>query len=104
MTLISVISLVVFFAGERQIAYDNDWVEHTHEVITTATDFQKQLVDAETGQRGFLLTNSPSYLEPFYTGRRGAIERFNRLKFLTRDNDNQQERLEELASSTAETV
>mgnify|MGYP001793105514 CR=1 FL=1 len=94
MTLISVISLVVFFAGERQVSNDNSWVAHTHEVITTAADFQKQLVDAETGQRGFLLTDSPKYLDPYYTGRLGATEKFNRLKFLTRDNANQQQRLE----------
>ena len=96
MTLISVISLVVFIAGERQVSEDNYWVTHTHEVITTAANFEKQLVDAETGQRGFLLTDSPAYLEPYYTGRQGAAERINQLKFLTRDNDTQQQRLEKI--------
>ncbi len=96
MTLISVISLVVFIAGEKQASEDNYWVTHTREVITTASNFETQLVDAETGQRGFLLTDAPSYLEPYYTGRRGATEQFNRLKFLTRDNDAQQQRLEKI--------
>lgn len=94
MTLISVISLVVFIAGEKQVSDDNYWVTHTHEVIITASNFDKQLVDAETGQRGFLLTDSPTYLEPYYTGRQGARETFNRLKFLTRDNETQQQRLD----------
>ncbi|MEM9772569.1 MAG: CHASE3 domain-containing protein, partial [Cyanobacteria bacterium P01_D01_bin.73] len=94
MALISVISLILFFVGEKQASEDNYWVTHTHEVITTTANFDKQLVDAETGQRGFLLTDSPLYLEPYYTGRRGATEKFNRLKFLTRDNDNQQQRIE----------
>ncbi|AFY40256.1 integral membrane sensor signal transduction histidine kinase [[Leptolyngbya] sp. PCC 7376] len=93
-TLISVINLIVFVAGQKRASEDNYWVTHTHEVITTAADLDKQLVDAETGQRGFLLTDSPAYLEPYYTGRQGGTEKLNRLKFLTRDNDAQQQRLE----------
>ncbi len=93
MMLISGISLVVFLVGEKQTSDDNEWVAHTHEVIVTATNFQKQLVDAETGQRGFLLTRAPAYLEPYYTGKQGSTEQLNRLKFLTRDNHTQQQRL-----------
>ena len=96
MLLISGVSLVMFLVGEKQAADDRKWVTHTREVIVTATDFQKQLVDAETGQRGFLLTGAPAYLEPYYTGKRGATERFSQLKFLTRDNDVQQQRLEKI--------
>jgi CHASE3 domain sensor protein len=81
MTLISVISLVVFFAGEKQVSTDTSRVAHTHEVITTAADFQNQLVDAETGQRGFLLTDSLVYLDPYYTGRLGAAENLTDLNF-----------------------
>jgi signal transduction histidine kinase len=94
MTLISVISFVVFWIGDKQTSNAKGWVAHTHETITTAIDFEKQLVDAETGQRGFLLTDSLTYLNPHYTGKLGAVDQFNRLKFLTRDNDNQQQRLE----------
>ena len=93
MALVSVISLMVFFVGEKQASEDNYWVTHTHEIITIASHLDKQLVDAETGQRGFLLTDSPTYLEPYYTGRKGAIEQLNQLKSLTHDNDAQQERL-----------
>ncbi|MFP4007416.1 MAG: CHASE3 domain-containing protein [Spirulinaceae cyanobacterium] len=28
-------------------------------------ELEKNLVDAETGQRGFLLTNNPTFLEPY---------------------------------------
>ena len=54
------------------------------------------MVDAETGQRGFLLTDSPTYLEPYYTGREGAKRRLDRLESLTRDNEAQQQRLGEI--------
>ncbi|NEQ43551.1 MAG: response regulator [Leptolyngbya sp. SIOISBB] len=96
MTLVSFISLLVFFVGEQQTAKANQWVAHTHQVITTATNFQKQLVDAETGQRGFLLTDSQAYLSPYSSGRRGAAAQFDRLQFLTRGNESQQQRLREV--------
>jgi CHASE3 domain sensor protein len=69
MTLISVISFVVFWIGDKQTSNAKGWVAHTHETITTAIDFEKQLVDAETGQRGFLLTDSLTYLNPHYSNR-----------------------------------
>jgi len=40
-------------------------VVHTHEVIETAKDVLIGLDDAETGQRGFLLSNEQRYLEPY---------------------------------------
>lgn len=94
--LVSLISLLVFLAVERQAANAHQWVVHTHRVIIASTNFQKQLVDAETGQRGFLLTNSSAYLSPYNSGRIGAIEELNRLQSLTRDNEKQQQRLREV--------
>jgi CHASE3 domain sensor protein len=40
-------------------------VERTHEVRTELERIRSLLTDAETGQRGFLLTGSVSYLEPY---------------------------------------
>jgi len=41
-----------------------DLVVHTHEVIETAKDVLIGLDDAETGQRGYLLSGERRYLEP----------------------------------------
>ena len=40
-------------------------VQRTYEVRRQARELIQSLVDAETGQRGFLLTQDPSYLEPY---------------------------------------
>lgn len=41
-------------------------VEHTYQVLLSAANVQRLLNDAETGQRGFLLTGDVSYLAPYH--------------------------------------
>ena len=63
-TAIGVMAALLFFLISGSVAYinvrilneDNQQVVHTHTAITTLDDLQMTLQDAETGQRGFLLT------------------------------------------------
>ncbi len=70
--------------------------EHTHVVLEGLGGLLSLLADAETGQRGFVLTGENPYLEPYNSAlsRLDAAER--ELKSLTSDNPNQQRRLDEL--------
>ena len=52
--------------------------------------------DAETGQRGFLLTSNDGYLEPFYTAQKEIPAAEDTLRRLTSDNSVQQSRLSKL--------
>ncbi len=54
------------------------------------------LKDAETGQRGFLLTGKEEYLEPYHTARKDIDQRLRRLARFSRDNPEQQRRLDAL--------
>jgi hypothetical protein len=40
-------------------------VQHTYRVIGAADELLSTLKDAETGQRGYLLTGDPAYLAPY---------------------------------------
>src|SRR5690606_19459475 len=40
-------------------------VQHTHELRWQARALVQALTDAETGQRGYLLTQDDAYLEPY---------------------------------------
>jgi signal transduction histidine kinase/CHASE3 domain sensor protein len=74
-----------------------EWVRHTYQVLGTLKDLGIAVRDAETGQRGFLLTGDESYLKP----NRGASARITllhgELRQLTADNSVQQDRLRMLA-------
>ena len=43
----------------------NRWLRHTDEVRVNVALLRAMLLDAETGLRGYLITGSPSFLEPY---------------------------------------
>jgi methyl-accepting chemotaxis protein len=73
---------------------DNDaWVAHTHQVRSELADLLSQLKDAETGQRGYLITNDESYLAPDQAALASIKSTLDDLRKLTSDNPDQQRRL-----------
>lgn len=68
-------------------------VEHTHAVRTELERILSLLTDAETGQRGFLLTGARAYLEASGAALASLPARLEQLRSLTRDSARQQERL-----------
>ena len=61
--LLGYVGLLVFFnlVGEEQTA---KWVEHSYQELQYLKDTHSALKDAETGQRGFLLTEKSSLSSP----------------------------------------
>jgi PAS domain S-box-containing protein len=79
----------------QQSADDADWVAHTHQVLTTLELTLRHLVDVESGGRGFALTGSEPFLEPYEAGKYAIAQDLLRMHFLIVDT-NQQRRLETL--------
>jgi PAS domain S-box-containing protein len=80
----------------QKILKTTQHVSHTHEVIAQTELLLVLLVDAETGQRGYLLTGNPDYLRPYEDARKTAFQAFDDLRTLTSRNELQQQRLAEL--------
>ncbi len=72
------------------------WVNHTSEVILELETINAALVDAETGQRGFLLTGDDAFLKPYRDSKDRVIASYEKVLFLTQDNPLQQRDLPEL--------
>ncbi len=71
-------------------------VIHSQQVHLELEQMMSYLKDAETGQRGYILTQNPVYLQP-YNGSREKVEvSFKLLKSLTLDNSKQQINLDSL--------
>jgi len=47
------------------------------------------LIDAETGQRGFIISGEDEFLQPYQNARTRAFEAFDKVKMLTIDNAKQ---------------
>jgi len=71
-------------------------VEHSYQVRTELAGVMSDLQDAETGQRGYLLTGDDSYLEPYTSALNAIPSALARLRKLTADNPDQQRRLTDL--------
>ena len=66
-------ALVLNIRGQHAVAQDALRAER---ILSASNAAERDLVDVETGLRGYLLTGDSRYLEPYETGRRGYVERF----------------------------
>jgi signal transduction histidine kinase len=87
---------VFLLRAERHFLDQNQWSIHTYQVIGKIDALFLAVQDAETGQRGYLLTGDEHYIEPYERGIGEAPERVTEIRRLTADNPRQQERLTRL--------
>jgi PAS domain S-box-containing protein len=71
-------------------------VARTHHVLDLISEVMMVVVDAETGQRGFLLTNDEAFLEPYHAAIARSESLLSTLAVETKDHPGQQERLVKL--------
>ena len=58
----------VAYRGRVALTTTSQSVTHTHLVIEHIADVLSLLKDAETGQRGYIITGDEAFLEPYQTG------------------------------------
>jgi PAS domain S-box-containing protein len=84
------------YVSMQHLLEANRWVVHTHEVQKKLDDVLAAHLDAETGQRGFIITGDDRYLEPYNAGIRRIQQDIDTLVSLTGDNASQQESLRQV--------
>src|SRR4051794_1200054 len=92
---LALVALEIYQIGANapQLRRSRELVVHTFEVITTAQALDRALQDAERGQRGFLITEDPVFLEPYRNGARDARPLLAKLQELLTGDSDQQRRL-----------
>jgi methyl-accepting chemotaxis protein len=88
---------VVSYLNTYRLIENDTWVAHTYQVQTELADLLSELKDAETGQRGYLITGVDSYLEPYQSALPAIKRTIEAVRKLTADNPNQQRRLAALS-------
>jgi signal transduction histidine kinase/CheY-like chemotaxis protein/CHASE3 domain sensor protein len=104
--LLGLAAVVAFFAVGGFVAYWNtrtlnrnvERLAHTHEVLTALNEVRSLMKDAETGQRGFVITGDARYLEPHTLAVARVRDRVDAVERLTADNPEQQARVPPLRS------
>ncbi len=93
--LVMIVLVILASAAYRTTVLNqeaSDAVAQTFEVIGTANAALADLVDMETGYRGFLLTGDDAFLAPYYAGGSDVGAQLTRLRELTADSPSQVER------------
>ncbi len=96
-----VINVILTYQNTNQLEEDNDRVEHTLNVVTQLGDLQSLINDAQTGQRGFLITGDERYLEPYSSALSAIDGKVSEVQRLTSDNQFQQDQFPELKARIA---
>lgn len=84
---------LVGYTRTLTLIQDSRWTAHTQEVLKELQRTIATITDAETGQRGYIITGEETYLEPYNKAIFAIDKRIQRLRKLTADNVNQQRRI-----------
>jgi len=95
--MLLIVSSVASYISIRNLLESVELVQHTNQVIHATETSLSILKDAETGQRGFLLTGDEDFLEPYNGAYSKAIDEVKKVKSLTRDNPVQQVNADKLS-------
>ncbi|VTU24904.1 Autoinducer 2 sensor kinase/phosphatase LuxQ [Variovorax sp. SRS16] len=74
------------------------WVEHTDRVTRSASEVQRQIIDLETGMRGYLITGDTSFLEPYESALPRVRIGLAALRTLVSDNQSQVDRVDRISA------
>lgn len=94
--LVLVVGGFTVYGNARRTAADRELVVHTYTVMLKLESLLSMLRDAETSQRGYLLTSDPSYLEPYREALVKARGERSSIRELVSDDGAQVRRLEML--------
>ena len=86
------------YRGTVRVAQAAAARKHSFEIQLVLSEMATRLVDAETGQRGYLLTGDQAYLAPYQATIKNLDRLMNQLKNLTSDEPNQQRHIQILES------
>ncbi|WP_260986550.1 CHASE3 domain-containing protein [Paenibacillus xylanexedens] len=91
--------LLVLTAQINVLQKENDFISHHDlEVHNLTNAIEKNVLNMETGQRGFMITGNESYLEPYSQGLSQWNTNYDQLNALISDNPSQQQSLQNIKS------
>ncbi|WP_316807547.1 response regulator [Pedobacter agri] len=94
--IILFISSLASYISISNLIKSTELVKHSDQVILDSENIISYLKDAETGQRGFLLTGNKVFLAPYYGASDSAASILKRVEASTKDNPVQQKNVASL--------
>ncbi len=95
-TILLLISLGASYYSIEQLIENSQRINHTNQVLTQADNILASLKDAETGQRGYLVTRNQLFLQPYNGAYEKTAASYDQITDLTVDNPDQRQNMIEL--------
>jgi methyl-accepting chemotaxis protein len=95
LVILSVVGGVSYVSTLKFVASAH-WVTHSYQVLENSEALLSGLENAETGQRGYLITGDGAYLAPYNGASRAVKANLRQIQQLTSDDPAQQRRLDAL--------
>jgi signal transduction histidine kinase len=77
--------VVLYYQLAKQVLHNSRQVEASQRISNNAANLLRNIIDMETGFRGYLLIGDEQTLAPYYDGERQLIGRFAQLRALVAD-------------------
>lgn len=81
---------IIAYSNIEKLKYNSLQVTKTHDTILTLSELMSSVKDAETGQRGFLLTGDDNYLQPYNASITAIKDKLAKIDAFTADTTSQQ--------------
>ncbi len=96
-TILAIVGMVSY-QSYAEFVQDKNLEAQSRTILLDLTEILSDLKDAESGQRGYLITGKEHYLNSYYTGLRGIAQELQDLRAQTLTNPHQQQQLDALES------
>ncbi|HIK03140.1 MAG TPA: response regulator [Trichormus sp. M33_DOE_039] len=95
---IAILSAIGFFSygSTKELIAASRREKHTYQVLSKIEELSSRLTQAETGQRGYIITGEQSYLKPYLENTKLLDQKVTELVNLTVDNPKQQRLIDKL--------
>jgi signal transduction histidine kinase len=97
--LVAIAAYVALYVALTDLSRARAVATHSLQEVNVARDVRRLLIDMETGQRGFIITGEPRFLEEWEIGRRTLPERVATLRRIV-DDPRQAKRAEQLETDS----
>ncbi|MEO7110460.1 MAG: response regulator [Polyangiaceae bacterium] len=87
---------IVLGAQILRMTSDSHWLDHSDEVLAKTNEVVKQIIDQETGVRGYLVTGDPLFLQPYRLAK--PLDQLALLEQTVSDNPSQVGRVKDVKS------
>jgi CHASE3 domain sensor protein len=94
MLMVILAVITISYQNSKNIIDSTDIIIHTHNILTDLAKVESDLINLETGQRGFVITGDSTYLQPYNKSIEVVHENIANLRQLTFANKSQIKRID----------